>query len=121
MSAPGRRCTRGRLGRAPRLLGAGKRFAWLLIDHHDDERIALCVKAPPVAQETLVRQGDCCFVPAYVGSDAWVGIDVAPDASVDWDVVSLPVEQARRMCAPKRLVAQLEDARPRVPFRVEGR
>jgi hypothetical protein len=72
------------------------------------------------ALETLVRQGDCYFVPAHLGSRGWVGIDLAPDAAVDWDVVSMLVEQAWRMCAPKRLVAELADARPRVPSRVEG-
>ncbi len=98
----------------------GKRFAWLLIDHRDDGRIALCVKAPPGAQDTLARQGDCYFVPAYLGSKGWVGIDVAPDAAADWDVVSMLVEQAWRMCAPKRLVAELDDARPPVPHQVES-
>jgi hypothetical protein len=91
----------------------GTRFAWLLVDHHEDGRLALCVKAPPGEQETLVGQGGCYFVPAYLGSKGWVGIDVAPGAAADWDEVSTLVEQAWRMCAPKRLVAELKNASPR--------
>jgi hypothetical protein len=87
-----------------------KRFAWLLVDHHDDGRIGLCVKAPPGAQENLVGRG-CYFVPAYLGSRGWVGIDLDPDAAADWDEVSMLFEQAWRMCAPKRLVADLDDER----------
>jgi hypothetical protein len=32
----------------------GKRFAWLLVDHHGDGRLALWVKAPPGEQDALV-------------------------------------------------------------------
>ncbi len=40
----------------------GKRFAWLQVDHHhDDGRLALCVKAPPGEQESLVGQSGCYF------------------------------------------------------------
>lgn len=81
-----------------------KRFAWLLVDHHDDGRIGLCVKAPPGVQENLVGRA-CYFVPAYLGSRGWVGIDL--------DEVSMLFEQAWRMCAPKRLVADLDDERRR--------
>ena len=97
-----------------------KRFAWLLVDHHDDGRIGLCVKAPPGAQENLVGRA-CHFVPAYLGSRGWVGIDLDPEAAADWDEVSMLVEQAWRMCAPKRLAAELDDEGPlRVPPRAEG-
>lgn len=89
----------------------GRRFAWLLVDHHDDGRLAVCVKAPPGEQEALVGRGGCYYVPAYLGSKGWVGIDVAPEDGADWDEVSALVEQGWRMCAPKRLVAELEQAR----------
>lgn len=48
----------------------GKRLAWLLVDHRDDGRLALCVKASPGEQETLVGQGGCYFVPAYLAARA---------------------------------------------------
>lgn len=89
----------------------GRRFAWLLVDHHDDGRLAVCVKAPPGEQEALVGRGGCFFVPAYLGSKGWVGVDVAPEVGADWAEVSALVEQGWRMCAPKRLVAEPEQAR----------
>lgn len=90
----------------------GKRFAWLLVDHHDDGRLALCVKAPPGEQQALVATGGCYFVPAYLGSKGWVGIDLDPHSAPDWDEVSLLLKQAWQMVAPKRLVAELEQGRP---------
>ena len=85
----------------------GKRFAWLLVDHQDDGRLALCVKVPAGEQEALLGRGGCWFVPAYLGSRGWVGVDLAPAAGADWDEVTALVEQAWAMTAPKRLVAQL--------------
>ena len=85
----------------------GKRFAWLLVDHQDDGRLALCVKAPAGEQEALVGRGGCWFVPAYLGSCGWVGVDLAPAAGADWDEVTALVERAWAMTAPNRLVAQL--------------
>jgi hypothetical protein len=90
----------------------GKRFAWLLVDHHDDGRLALCVKAPPGEQEALLGAGGCYFTPAYLGSKGWVGIDVDPQAAPDWDDVTMLLEQAWRMVAPARLVARLEQPHP---------
>lgn len=69
--------------------------------------------APRGQQETLVGQGGCYFVPAYLGRKGWVGIDLDPEAAADWDDISALVEQAWCMCAPKRLIAELDDARQR--------
>lgn len=100
----------------------GKRFAWLLVDHHDDGLLALCVKAPLGEQEALLAQGGCYFVPAYLGSKGWVGVDLGPEAGADWDELSMLVEQAWRMCAPKRLVAERDGAGPRrAPVRASPR
>lgn len=90
----------------------GRRFAWLLVDHHDDGRLALCVKAPAGQQEALVDRSGPFFRPAYLGSKGWVGIDLAPGTGADWDELCLLLEQAWRMCAPKRLVAELDQAGP---------
>ena len=90
----------------------GRRFAWLMADHHDDGRLALCVKAPPGEQQALLGRGGF-FVPAYLGSRGWVGVDLAPAAGADWDEVATLVEQAWRMSAPKRLAAELQ--RPAAP------
>jgi hypothetical protein len=84
----------------------GKRFAWLLVDHHGDGRLALQVKAPPGVQEALVAEGGCFSRPAYLGNRGWVAVDLAPDGGADWDRVEQLVEQAWRMSATQRLRAQ---------------
>jgi hypothetical protein len=55
-----------------------KRLAWLLVDHHGDGRLALCIKAPRGEQEALVAADPVrYFVPAYVGASGWVGVNLA--------------------------------------------
>lgn len=90
----------------------GKRFAWLLVDHHDDGRLALCVKAPLEEQQAFLETGGCYFVPAYLGSKGWIGIDLDPQAAADWDEVAMLFEQAWRMVAPNRLIAELNEPLP---------
>jgi hypothetical protein len=40
----------------------GRRFAWLLVDHHGDGRLALVLKAPAGDQEALVGSGRGYFL-----------------------------------------------------------
>lgn len=89
-----------------------KRFAWLLVDHHDDGRLALCVKAPPGEQEGLLARGDGYFFPAYLGSRGWVGVSLAPGDAPDWDEVASLLEQAWRMTA-SRMAVRSFDGMPR--------
>jgi hypothetical protein len=93
------------------LLG-GKRFAWLLVDHHGDGRLALWVKAPPGEQAALVG-GDPkrYFVPAYLGPRGWVGVNLDDASTPDWDEVAALLETGWRMSAGKRAVAAFEAAR----------
>ncbi|GAA2417683.1 MmcQ/YjbR family DNA-binding protein [Nonomuraea africana] len=80
-----------------------KRLAWLLVDHHGDGRLALCVKAPPGELETLLTADpDRYFRPAYVRG--WVGVELH-DVRPDWAEVGALLEQAWRMLASKRAVA----------------
>jgi len=80
-----------------------RRLAWLLVDHHGDGRLALCVKAPPGELETLLAADPVrYFTPAYVRH--WVGIDLH-NADPDWPEVGALLEQAWRMLASKRAVA----------------
>lgn len=87
---------------------AGRRFAWLQVDHHGDGRLAVVVKAPPGEQQALVGSAPCYFVPAYLGARGWVGVDLAPDGGADWAEVAALLDQAWRVTAPKRLLAQRE-------------
>jgi hypothetical protein len=90
------------------LLGR-QRIAWLLVNHHGDGRLALCVKAPPGELETLVASDpDRYFRPAYV--KAWVGV-LLYGVEPDWAEVGALLEQAWRMRASKRAVAAYDAAR----------
>ena len=91
------------------LLG-GRRFGWLFVDHHGDGRLALCVRAPPGEQETLVAADpDRYFRPAYVHT--WVGI-LLHGVEPDWDQVAELLEQGWRMRATKRAIAAYDSGRP---------
>ena len=91
------------------LLGR-KRIAWLLINHHDDGRLALCVKAPPGEWETLVAaDARRYFRPAYV--TGWVGV-LLYGVQPDWAEIRALLEQAWRMRAGKRAVAAYDAGRP---------
>lgn len=85
-----------------------KVFVMFLDDHHGDGRLALWYAAPPGVQATLVEQEPRrFFVPPYVGGRGWLGLRL--DIDVDWDEVAGVVEDAYRVVAPKRLVAQLDE------------
>lgn len=86
-----------------------QRLAWLLVDHHGDGRLALCVKAPPGEQEALVAADPRrYFRPAYV--TGWVGVELYA-VPPDWDEVGELLEQAWRMRAGKRAVAAFDAGR----------
>jgi hypothetical protein len=90
---------------------AKKKFAWLLVDHHGDGRLALWVKAPAGEQEALVGADPVrYFAPPYLGPSGWVAVNVDPDSRPDWDEVALLVVQAWRMSAGKRTVAAYDEA-----------
>lgn len=77
-------------------------------DHHHDDRVAFWCAAPPGAQEALVAaEPERFFVPPYVGHRGWLGVRL--DAGEpDFDEIAELVEDAYRMVAPKRLVAELD-------------
>jgi hypothetical protein len=83
----------------------GRRFAWLVDDHHGDGRLALHCKAPPGQNEALAAADSRLFVPPYLGPRGWIGawLDL-PD--VDWDRVEQLVGDSYRMTAPKVLAAR---------------
>jgi hypothetical protein len=80
-----------------------RRIAWLFVNHHDDGRLALCVKAPAGEVEALTATDPRrYFVPAYVRG--WVGVEMYA-VEPDWSEVRALLEQAWRMRATKRAVA----------------
>ena len=84
-----------------------KTFVSYLDNHHDDGRLAIWCAAPDGVQATLVEQEPHRFFrPPYVGHRGWLGVRL--DVDVDWDEMAGIVEDAYRVVAPKRLVAQLD-------------
>jgi predicted DNA-binding protein (MmcQ/YjbR family) len=75
-------------------------------------RVSTSMKANREDHQALVAQGDPFFLPSYVGSKGWIGIDLG-SARVDWDEVRELVTESYRLIAPKRLSATLDD--PSVP------
>jgi hypothetical protein len=54
------------------------------------------------------EEPDRFFVPPYVGHRGWVGVRL--DVEVDWDEVAGIAADSYRMVAPKKLIAQLDNA-----------
>ncbi len=86
----------------------GRRFGWLLDDHHGDGRLALNLRAEPGASERLTASGpDRFHIPAYVGHRGWIGLWLDLSA-VDWAEVHRLLADAYVMTAPRRLLADLD-------------
>lgn len=74
--------------------------------HHDHLFPHLWCAAPPGAQGGLIESGGGRFFkPPYVGSRGWVGLRL--DRRVDWAEIETLCEDAYRVVAPTRLLAQL--------------
>ena len=83
-----------------------KPFAYYLVDHHGDGRVAVTCKAAPGLQDALIHADPSrFFVPAYSGANGWIGIDL--DGPIDWQQVEDLLRDAYLLQAPKRLAAEL--------------
>jgi predicted DNA-binding protein (MmcQ/YjbR family) len=86
--------------------GKGKVFAMLDDHHHGAAHVSVWLPAGLDAQEALIDSDPKrYFRPPYVGSSGWVGVVL--DTRPDWRMVGWLVEQAYRLVAHPRLVAQL--------------
>ncbi len=85
----------------------GKKFAYFLVDHHGDGRVALVCKTAPGAHDGFIADAPArYFNPPYLGPRGWVGLDLdAP--GVTWDEVTALIRTSYSLTAPKRLVSQL--------------
>ncbi|WP_380167009.1 MmcQ/YjbR family DNA-binding protein [Jannaschia sp. R86511] len=93
-----------------------RRFAWLLVDHHGDGRLALAVRAVPGQQSDLVRSDpDRWFVPAYLGARGWVAAQVDPGHEPDWDHVEHLLVESWRLAAGARDIARFDAGRAAPP------
>jgi hypothetical protein len=93
----------------------GKRFGYLLDDHHGDGRVALHCKASPEMREALRELApEQLHIPKYVGKHGWIGLWLDRPAS-DWSAFDLAVREAYVLVAPKR--SPPSAARGRAPRR----
>ncbi|MGH9230961.1 MAG: MmcQ/YjbR family DNA-binding protein [Acidimicrobiales bacterium] len=84
-----------------------KTLATYVDNHHGDGRLAIWYPAPPGIQGALVsEEPDRFFTPAYVGHRGWLGVRL--DRDLDWDEVAGIIEDAYRLVAPRKLVAELD-------------
>jgi hypothetical protein len=75
--------------------------------HHQQDFPHLWCAAPAGVQEELVAMNpERFFRPPYVGGRGWLGVRL--DGAIDWAELAELCEDAYRVIAPKRLVAQLD-------------
>ena len=91
-----------------RFLVRGKPFAYFVINHHGDGRIAVewrmaVEERDALLADDLVR----FFMPSYVGRYGWMGLDLDA-APVNWDEVAAYVHESYRILAPKALARALD-------------
>lgn len=86
----------------------GRRFAWLVDDHHGDARVAIHCKAAP-GENTAVVASDRrrYFLPPYVARRGWVGVWLDMEG-IDWERVEGLLVEAYRLAAPRRLAAHVD-------------
>ena len=83
-----------------------KVFAMFSNNHHNDGHIAVTVPAAIGIQEALIKKSPRKFYsPPYVGCRGWIGIEV--DRVSDKEL-ALHLDQAWRLVAPKKLLAEDE-------------
>lgn len=82
-----------------------------------DDRVALwCLSPPGVAEELSVAEPSRFFRPASSASGVfadWLGVylDTTGRDAVDWPEIGAILDEAYRLVAPKRLVAELDQRR----------
>ncbi len=85
---------------------AKKVFAMFSNNHHGDGHVAVTVPAAIGIQEMLITKSPKKFYrPPYVGVRGWVGIEI--DRVTDKEL-RLHIEEAWRLIAPKKLLAEFK-------------
>lgn len=81
----------------------GKNFAYHLVDHHGDGRVAVQCKAGPGDNAALVAaEPDRFFMPPYMAHHGWVGLWL-DTGGTDMDEVGEMLRTAYVLVAPKTL------------------
>jgi hypothetical protein len=75
--------------------------------HHQDDFPHLVCAAPPGVQAELIEsEPERFFRPPYVGGRGWIALRL--DGRNDWDEIGQICEEAYRVIAPAKLVAELD-------------
>lgn len=87
----------------------GKNFAYHLVDHHGDGRVAVHCKAGPGDNAAMAAaEPDRFFMPPYMAHHGWVGLWL-DRGDVDMDGVGELLRDAYVLVAPKRLARQVAE------------
>lgn len=85
-----------------------KKFAYHLVDHHGDGRVALQCKAAAGDNHALVAEdAERFFLPPYMTQHGWIGLYLDVE-SIDWDEVRELLVDAYLLTAPKTLARTVE-------------
>ncbi len=94
-----------------------KRFAWILDNHHGDDRVALNAKGERGTNSALAQVHPERFhVPKYVGKQGWIGLWLDLPTCDLAEAEGL-LRDAWRLAAPKRLLRESLAAQARVQAR----
>ena len=83
----------------------GKKFAYLLDNHHSDGILALCFRGAAGEQQMWIDlDAKRFYKPAYIGAQGWVGLRLDIGAT-NWSEVEARIVSSYRLAAPKALAA----------------
>ena len=82
--------------------GRGKMFCIAAADGS-----SVTVKSDPIEREALLAQGDPFYLPAYVGTKGWLGVQLGD--LTDWEEVAELIATSYCLIAPKRLAGRVTD------------
>jgi len=90
---------------------SGKFFAYVSVNHHGEEAIALLVKTsgPDEMNALIDAEPDIYYRPAYYGASGWIALKL-DRPGVDWEHVGDWLAKSWRAVAPKRLTKFMEIA-----------
>jgi len=71
-----------------------------------DDGSSIRVKADLIEREALLEQGDRFYMPAYVGTKGWIGVQL-DDVRTDWEELAELIATSYCLIAPKRLAKRV--------------
>jgi len=87
---------------------SGKFFAYVSVNHHGEEAVALLVKTsgPDEMNALIDAEPDIYYRPAYYGASGWIALKL-DRPGVDWDHVGEWLAKSWRAVAPRRLTKMM--------------